>query len=577
VEWPAGLEWLAPGAKRGNSNNWVVAGRRTKSGRAMLANDPHLQIEFPSAWYEMHLVSAGLDVTGVTIPGVPFVAIGHNARIAWGMTNTGADVQDLYLERMDVGRKRVLAGGDWVAADVTAVEIPVRGRDVPEKFEVWTTRHGPIFAEVGLNWDTPPAWLSPEGRVDGEQRAYALRWDLGGDLAASFEAIDRASDWDSFLAAIRTFSVPSMNLVYADVDGNIGYAMSGKLPTRSSGDGTLPLNGSTGEGEWFGSINAEALPRVFNPASGYITSSNNEVERGFGALITRDWAAPFRATRLHGRLSAGKELDLAAMVALQNDRHSVAADIVLADVDALVANQKRRDASAPGLAVLERLSTWDRVVDARPVVSLYQAFEDAVWRRTFRDDMEEALFLKFYEWAGAERPSGLYAIVSDRQSPWFDDIGTVERRETRDDIYLLAAADAEERLQRELGSEDMRAWDRLHAASFEHALGSGAKPLQWLFSRGPIPITGDGTTVMRVSWNRLRPFAAWEHPSWRQILDVGAWDESRVVLPAGQSGHPLSPHYFDQNPLWREGRYRTQAFSRQAVTAAAAHRLLLVP
>ncbi len=543
----------------------------------MLANDPHLQIEFPSVWYELHVASAGLDVAGVTIPGTPFVVLGHNGRVAWGLTNTGADVQDLYLERIDVGRKRVMANGQWVAADVTAVDIPVRGRSAPEKFEVWKTRHGPVFSDVGLDWEGPPAWLSPDGRSGDERRAYALRWDLRGDVAASFEALNRATDWPSVLNAVRTFAVPSVNLVYADVDGNIGYAMAGRVPIRSGGDGTLPVNGNSGEGEWSGAIDADALPRVLNPTTGYITTSNNEIDRRFNGLITRDWLAPFRTTRLHGLLSTGKDLDLGSMVAFQNDRHSVAADLILADIDATVTALKRRNADAPSIAALERLATWDHVVDERPIVTFYEAFEDAVWRRSFEDEMDVPLFLKFYEWAGAERPSGLYAIVRDRESPWFDDIGTVDKRENRDDIYLLAARDAEERLQREFGGEGRRAWDVIHSASFDHPLGGVAFPLRWLFSRGPVPISGDGTTVNRVSWNRMKPFGAWEHPSWRQIFDVGEWDQSRVILPSGQSGHPLSPHYFDQNTMWREGRYRTQAFSRAAVTAAAQHRLLFVP
>ncbi|MEO8677936.1 MAG: penicillin acylase family protein [Vicinamibacterales bacterium] len=575
-EWPSGLEWLSPGAKRGNSNNWVVAGRKTKSGRAILANDPHLQIEFPSVWYEMHIVAADLDVAGVTIPGVPFIALGHNARIAWGMTNTGADVQDLYLERVDVGKKRVMYRGQWVPVEVTATEIPVRGKS-PVPFEIWKTRHGPIFADAGLDWDAPPAWLSPAGREAKEQRAYSIRWDAGGDLASSFEGINRANNWETFTSAVNTFAVPSSNIVYADVDGNIGYVMSGQIPVRSSGDGTMPLDGNNGDGEWVRTMDTATLPRSLNPASGYITSSNNEIDRGFDGLITRDWAAPFRAIRLNDRLSKANGIDLDGMGALQNYRQSDAALRVMNLVRPAIEDAKRRNADAAGRAVLEQLLLWDRVVDDRPVVSLYEAFEDALWRRTFIDDLGEPLFLKFYEWAGADRPAGLYAILSDRQSKWFDDIATVDRRETRDDMFLLAAADAEERLQGDYGRESNRSWGRVHGATFAHPLGSVAAPLGWLFSRGPVPITGDGTTIMRVSWNRLRPFAAWEHPSWRQLFEVGDWDHSRVILPAGQSGNPLSPNYFDQNELWREGRYRTQAFSRAAVSAAAAHRLLLVP
>jgi len=577
AEWPAGLEWLRPGVKRGNSNNWVIAGRKTKSGRAILANDPHLPIEFPSVWYELHLVAAGLDVTGVTIPGVPFVVIGHNARIAWGITNTNADVQDLFLERIDLGRKRVFHRGEWLPLEVASADIPVRGREDPYRFEVWKTRNGPVFAEVGLDWDAPPSWLSPDGRPSGERQAYAIRWDAGGDLAVSFEALNRSADWASFTAAIELFAVPSSNLVFADVDGNIGYAMSGRLPVRAGSDGSMPLDGASGDGDWVGTVPPSALPRVLNPPAGFISSANNEIDRRFPGLITRDWAAPFRATRLRAQLSQPGSVDLDAMLALQNDRRSLAADAVLQGVDTALAAGRARDADATAVAVLHRLATWDRIVDARPVVSLYQAFEDALWRRTFADEMDEPLFRRFYQWAGAERFAGLHVVLADRQSRWFDDITTVDRRESRDEIMLLAARDAEERLEAEYGGDSRRAWDQMHAVNFDHPLGRAAFPVAWLFNRGPAPIAGDGTTVMRVSWNRLEPFAAWEYPSWRQLLHAGQWDESRVSMPSGQSGHPLSPHYFDQNDIWREGRYRLQPFSRSAVQAASRHRLLLVP
>lgn len=573
--WPSGLEWLAPGARRGNSNNWVLAGSRTRSGRPILANDPHLQIEFPSVWYEMHLVAGGLDVVGVTVPGVPFVVLGHNARIAWGMTNTNADVQDLALERVDLGRKRSFWRGEWVPLEVTEVSIPVRGRSTPMQFEVWKTRNGPIVADVGLDFDAPPTWLSPDGRQAEERRAYSLRWDVGGDLASAFEAMNRAADWASFTAAVTAFSIPSSNLVYADVDGNVGYVMSGRLPIRQGGDGRMPVDGNGGVA-WNGSIDPNLLPRVLNPASGVISSANNEIDRSFPQLITHDWAAPFRATRLRDQLATAQGVDLDAMAALQNDRRSVAADILLAGLESASKKGRAIDAELRWAAKLEELAAWDRVVDARPIVSFYQAFEDAVWRRTFLDEMELPLFEEYYEWAGAEKPAGLYTIISDPQSRWFDDITTVEKRETRDDIFLTAAQDAEQYLRNEWGSESNRAWDRIHAARFSHPIGNQF-PFGYLFNRGPVPVEGDGTTVMRISFNRLAPYQAYEYPSWRQLLDVGQWDESRVSMPSGQSGHPMSPFYFDQNDTWRQGRYRTQPFSRGAVSAAAQHRLLLVP
>lgn len=572
----SGLEWLAAGARRGNSNNWVVAGARTASGKPILANDPHLPIEFPSVWYEMHVVAAGLDVIGATIPGVPFIALGHNARIAWGMTATGADVQDLAMERIDVGRQRSMFRGEWVPVEVTRSDIPVRGRSAPLPFEVWKTRNGPIFADTDLDWDAPPSWLSPEGRSGDERRAYSLRWDNAGDLAGAFEALNRATDWSTFTSAVSTFSAPSMNVVYADVDGNIGYALSGRIPVRAAGDGRVPVDGNAAPA-WTGALSSENLPRSVNPASGVIYSANHEVDRTFSGLITKDWIAPFRATRLRDQLSSATAITLDAMSALQQDRHSVAADVILAGLASAMATGRTRPQEARSVELLEQLSSWDRVVDARPVVSLYEAFEHALWRRAFVDEMDEPLFRKFYEWAGAERPAGLHAIIGDRESRWWDDISTIERRETRDDIFLLAARDADEMLQNEFGGDSSRQWDRVHQAHFTHPLGAANVAIHWLFDRGPVPVEGDGTTVMRISWNRLAPFSAWEHPSWRQLFDVGEWDNSRVSLPTGQSGHPLSPSYFDQNPAWASGQVRPQPFSRNAVVAASRHRLLLVP
>jgi penicillin amidase len=273
-------------------------------------------------------------------------------------------------------------------------------------------------------------------------------------------------------------------------------------------------------------------------------------------------------------MDASDRVDLVTAAEWQNDVTALAAADVLMSVDAalaLAAQQGEDDA----VGVLEQLRVWDRRVDNRPVVTMYQLFEAAVWRRTFFDEMGDPLFDQFYEWAGAERPAGLYAILDEPDSRWFDDIATLGRRETRDHIFVLAAIDAATAFRTEHGGS--RPWGEAHAAQFAHPLGAGAWPLRRFLNRGPIPVVGDAFTVNRVSYNRLQPFSAWEIPSWRQIIDVGEWDEARVVLPAGQSGHPLSPHFFDQNEMWRMGQYRQQAYSRAAVEAARAHRLLLIP
>jgi penicillin amidase len=572
---PAALAWLDPTAPRANSNAWVVSGQRTATGRPILANDPHLLIELPSVWYEMHLVAAGLDVQGVAIPGTPFVAIGHNARIAWGFTNTGADVQDLVVERIDTAGRRVQTAAGWKPVEVEDAPIPVRGRSEPAPFQIWRTPAGVVYADESVEWESPPAWLAPDAPRQGEVPALVLKWsgfDSGG-FADAFEALNRAGSWTEFQAALDRLSALSQNAVYADVDGNIGYLVTGHVPVRGRGDGTRPA--PVADVDWTGTVSGGALPRAFNPEGGYFATSNNPVARGGGTFITHDWAAPFRAARISGVLAEATGLDVGAATALQLDRQSGAAADVLTGVDGALAVAARAGTASPAIAALERLKSWNREIDASETATLFQLFEDRLWHRAFSDDFADDLFLRFYQWAGAERSAGLYTILADPTSRWWDDIATVERRESRDEIYLLAADDAARAL--EVMSSSQRGWDRVHAATFAHALGDGGWALAWFFNRGPIPVTGDGTTVMRISHRRLAGFGAWEHPSWRQVLDVGSWDDSRVILPAGQSGHPLSDQYFDQNDLWRAGQFRALAYSRGAVDGSAAHRQVASP
>ena len=226
---------------------------------------------------------------------------------------------------------------------------------------------------------------------------------------------------------------------------------------------------------------------------------------------------------------------------------------------------------------VRELREWDRRVDDRPLSATYEAFEEALWRRTFADEMSAPLFQRFYRYAANERFAGLRAIVSDGKSPWFDDRATRDKVETRGDIARLAAADAVAGLRARFGASAGWRWTEIHAITFRHPLAGGGRVLDWFFSRGPVPLAGNGTTVNKTTTNLRRPYETSEGASYRQILDVGNWDASVAVNTTGQSGHPSSPHYFDQNGLWREGRYHAQPFSRQAVEAATSSRLELLP
>jgi penicillin amidase len=571
---PPGLRWLDMTAPPGGSNSWVVSGARTASGRPMLANDPHLRVEMPSIWYEAHLVAAGLDVAGATLPGTPFVLIGHNARVAWGVTNSGADVQDFYVEDVDMSRRSYRYRGAWEPLRVDTYEIDIRGRDRPEKFDVFSTRHGPLVA-TETNWEDPPELSTATGRQS--PRLLALRWQMSGETAGAFEAINRASDWESFLRGVRRLGTPSQNFVYADVDGNIGYALSGRLPLRGGADGGAPLPGWTGEGEWIGEVPPERLPAVLNPEAGQLVTANGEIDRRWPGTMTRDWRAYFRTRRIVELLGARTSLTADDMVAIQLDVHAEAGDPILRALEEAAQSPAFGAAEPEARAAVERLRLWDRQVDGRPVVALYEAFLRALWRRTFADEMDADLFEAFFEYGLGERYMGVYAIIDNRTSDWWNDIATIDRHETRDDIVLLAAADAALGLRAQFGDESDWAWDRLHGAHFRHVLGAGGFLLDWVLSRGPVPTVGDGWTVRKASVNVESPYSVEDIASYRQIIEVGDWDATRAINSTGQTGHTRSPHYFDQNPLWRDGQYRSFPFSRAAVDREKAARLLLTP
>ena len=576
VPLPPGLEWLDLTARAGDSNSWVIAGARTKSGHPLLANDPHLQVEMPSIWYEVHVIAAGLDVEGVTLPSAPFVIIGHNARVAWGLTNTGADVVDFYVEDVDMTTRKYLSRGQWLPLTSVKVPIGVRGQTAPADFEVFSTAHGPLVATED-DWEEPPDLASRSGRIS--PRPLALRWEAvtQGETAGAFDSIDHAGSWTEFLSGVRRFGAPSQNFVYADIDGHIGYAMSGRLPVRSGGDGGTPVPGWTGEYEWKGTVPPERLPVLLDPPSGAIVTANAQVDRHWPATMTRDWDAPFRTERILQLLGTRTGLTADDMHDIQMDVRSVASDHILAAVEAARKSPAFEKAEPEARLGVDRLRLWDRQVDDRPVVALYEAFVRALWRRTFADEMEPSVFAQFFEYGLSERYTGIFQIIDDPASHWWNDIATIEKRESRDDIVLLAAADAVIGLRMKFGDERHWNWDQLHALSFRHALGGGGAILNWVFSRGPVPMVGDSSTVRKASVDVRSPYKVVDISSYRQVLEVGNWDQSGAVNTTGQSGNTMSPHYFDQNPLWSTGKYRTLAFTRAAVEKAKTSRLLLTP
>ena len=529
----------------------------------------------PSIWYEMHLVATDLDVAGATIPGEPFVVIGHNATIAWGLTNTGADVQDFYVEDVDFKSRRYLYDNQWLPLEVQVANIGVRGRDKPEIYRIFKTRHGPLVATES-EWEEPPVFSAADGHPTN--KPLALRWEAltVGESAGAFLGINRAANWDDFLDAVRRFGAPSQNFVYADIVGNIGYAMSGALPIRAQGDGSMPVPGWTGTYEWIGRVPPERLPARLNPPSGEFVTANGEVDRGWPDM-THDWVAPFRTRRIVDLLGTRTGLDQSAFEKIQADLRGEGAAMIMRAVAQAAKSQAGQHADADGQAALQMLQKWDCRFDGRPVVSLYHAFERALWQRTFGDELEGALFQQLFEYGLDERYTGIYAILDDPTSPWWDDIATVDVHETRDDIIVLAAADAMINLRMQFGDRSNWNWDRLHAAEFAHALSGGGAFLAMVFNRGPVPLVGSTTSVSKTAVNPRKPYGVTDLSSYRQIIEAGAWDRTLAINTTGQSGHVRSAHYFDQNAMWAAGQYRPFPFSRVAVDRGSVARLLLTP
>jgi penicillin amidase len=567
---------LGDGAPGIGSNAWVVPGARTTTGKPLLANDPHLAPRMPSLWYQAGLHcrtrSAGcpFDVTGYTFSGMPGVVIGHNDRIAWGFANLAADVADLYVERItgegyQYRRRRL-------PFQVRTEQIKVAG-GTPVTITVRSTRHGPLLSEV--MGDMRDAVRSAPAARGGRGGSYgiALRWtalDPGRTADALFR-LNAARDWKDLRAAAARFEVPAQNVVYADVDGNIGYQAPGKIPVRAKGDGRWPVPGWTGDHEWQGYIPFGELPSVLNPSTGPIVAANNAVTGpGYPWLLTTDWSYGYRAQRIAERLRQQDRIDLDGMASLQLDVHNPFAST-------LVPHLLRVGAAGGGPEALGLLGGWDFAQDTG---SAPAAFYNAVWRhlllRTFNDELPEGA-----RPGGEDRWFEVVRSLLDRpDDPWWDDVTTSHRKENRDDVLRAALADASAELHERLGDDPSAwTWGDLHTLELTHeTFGvSGIAPIEWLFNRGPFRLGGGPSIVDAVGWNVQEGYQVDWVPSMRMVVDLADLDRSRWINLTGNSGHAFAEHYWDQAPLWAAGRTIPMLSTPPVVQHATVDRLTLQP
>jgi penicillin amidase len=569
------------------SNNWVIAGSRTTTGMPLLANDPHLGIRMPSIWYEIGLhcqpvtESCPYDVRGFSFAGVPAVVIGHNAHIAWGFTNVGPDVQDLYIEKLNPDNpNQYEVNGEWVEMTVSEETLTVLGGE-SEPLTVRSTRHGPIITDIyGLDDFASEAGLDPANRY-----ALALRWTAlePNRLFQSVFKLNRAQNFDEFRAALRDFAAPSQNMVYADVDGNIGYQMPGDIPIRASGDGLMPVPGWTDEYEWTGTIPFDELPYAYNPPQGYIATANNAVVGpDYPYLISLSWDAGYRAQRIVDMIEAQPLISPEYIQQMQGDSLSLGAQEVLPYLLALAFDDGQLSAAA------EQLRGWDQQlrIDSQ-AAALYMSFFNALVADTLHDDVPP----DYWPSGGDTTWVMLRQLLNDPANAWWDNraTGTVEQR---DDILRQAWAEGYAALQARLGQDANRwTWGGLHTATFENeTVGrSGISLIDGLFNRGPYPTGGGASTVNNTashlalddaSETNAAPgdaFAVRSLPSMRMIVDLGNLNNSLSVHTTGQSGHAYHPHYIDFADPWRSIEYHPMLWDRATIEAQAEAVLRLTP
>lgn len=561
------LAMAPPGLPEGaGSNNWVVSGSRSASGKPLLANDPHLSLTAPVVWYFAHLHTPTQNVIGATLPGVPVVTLGRNDRMAWAFTNTGPDVQDLYLEKLHSGGGYVTPAGPEPFKVLTEV-IKVKGAE-DVKLEVRASRHGPIISDVS------------KSALDATPRGYAIAfaWTaLAEDdltIQSSIE-LGRAGNWQEFLSAARKFGAPQQNILYADVDGNIGYVAAGRIPVRKPENdlkGLAPAPGWDAKYDWAGYIPFDELPQNYNPASERLWTANDKiVAPGYKRFITSEWQPPYRSERIGQLIAATPRHDASTFARMQGDVQSLAMREAL---PFLLAVTPRSEDARKALDLLRAWNTEMRRELAEPLI--LAAWWRELTRRIYADELGEA-----FQSNWAPRAQFMINVLADRagQSRWCDDVRTPQVETCADALALsLEAALAD--LRQRYGADMAKwRWGEAHKARHEHR-PLGKQPLLARIFDISTPSAGDTYTV-NVGQHYLNdesmPYANRHAPSLRAIYDLADPEKSLYIHSGGQSGNRLSPHYKSFTEAWANGEYIPMITDRKRLEAGKHSTLRLAP
>jgi len=556
------------------SNNWVVDGSKSVTGKPLLANDPHISNTTPAVWYEVHLHAPDFEVAGVSLPGVPFVIIGHNRHIAWGVTNTMADYQDGFIEKVDPANpKRYEYKGEWREFESWHEEIKVKGGKPTVQKEYFRSVHGPIMSEFNPN-------LAPAENGSSLEKAVAVCWTLYETSRATraILQVNRAKNWEEFREALREWDIPSLSFVYGDVDGNIGFQYTGRIPVRGKGKGMLPSPGHSGEYDWQGYIPFEELPSLYNPPSHLIYTANNQMtDNAYPYHLGSEYVGGWRAKRIRTLLNAKEKLSLEDFRRIQTDFYCEPGHIfarLMLDIEPADDWQRR---------ALSFFRTWDGQLSPNSVAgALYKLTIYKLLRQIFVPLLGEPLADKYMGVGDALSPLNVF---SGLPGPMV--IRLIEKNDTwllpegQTWVQALQAAleEAIAELRQQIG-DDMSGWEwgKLHMMKYNHPLGA-VKPLDRVFNRGPQPIGGDTDTVWQTGYSAKDADFTANGPtaSFRGLFDLGDLDRSLIGIMGGQSGSPFSPHYFDQAEQWIEGELHPMIFSRAELATYIQGTLTLTP
>ncbi len=551
------------------SNNWVLSGARTASGKPILANDPHLEFTQPAKWYEMHIKGGRFNVSGIYLAGIPLPVIGQNESCAWGFTNVMADDIDFFVETIDPKNpNRYLHGNTWKEMEIIRETIPLKnGRDTT--VVIRKTVHGPVISDI-----------HPLLRYG--EKAMSMSW-TGHKVSRDIEAIvdlNLIKNWEDFSNALEKFCVPGQNMVYADTAGNIGWRPAVHIPIRKDGGSLIPRPGHDPDYDWQGWVPFDEMPYLLNPESGLIATANNKtIGDEFPYYISNLWADPSRIQRIHELLDGMNNATVEDMKSVQLDLISPFNKTLLPYVLSLETGQEAGNLKP----VFTMLSSWDGNEEATSAEALiFHAFTLQLIRNIFEDELSLLgdSFLDAFIGVRYLNMRSLRKMLVENTSTWFDDISTKEIIETRDEIILRALNDAVEEIEEKLGSNPSSwAWGKLHTLTHPHAMGK-VKILDWIFGLnvGPFESGGSSRTVRAGGYSYRTPYKQTAGASMRRIVDFNNLNESQFILPTGQSGLHHSPHYDDQAEMYNQGEYRTTWFDETFIrTSDQFQRLTILP